>query len=78
VVKYAAHTSYLTYVWGQVMNRITSLRVTRRTRDQLSELGSKDESFDEIIRRLIDFYRNSSVVQRRITRKRRGGRNGDH
>ena len=39
------------------MNGITSLRVTRETRNRLSEIGSKDETFDEIIQRLIDFYK---------------------
>ncbi|MFH0848036.1 MAG: hypothetical protein V1857_00855 [archaeon] len=40
-----------------MMNGITSLRVTRETRNRLSEIGSKDETFDEIIQRLIEFYR---------------------
>jgi len=47
------------------MNRITSLRVTRETRDRLAEIGGKDDSFDEIIGRLLDFYkRNNKSLKR--------------
>jgi len=43
------------------MNKITSLRVTRETRNRLAEMGSKDETFDQIIQRLIEFYKKNSV-----------------
>jgi len=42
------------------MNKITSLRVRRQTRDRLAEIGGKDDSFDEIIRRLLDFYKKNN------------------
>ncbi len=42
------------------MNKITSLRVTRKTRNRLSEIGRKDESFNQIIQRLITFYKKNS------------------
>ena len=41
------------------MNRITSLRVSRETRNRLAEMGGKDDTFDQIIRRLIDFYKKN-------------------
>ena len=43
------------------MNAVTSLRVSRDTRNRLSEIGSKDETFDEIVRRLIDFYKKTTA-----------------
>jgi len=59
------------------MSEVTSLRVTRRTRDRLAELGSKDESFEKIIQRLLNFYRNNSGLQTQVMHRRRGGRNSD-
>jgi len=32
---------------------VTSLRVSRRLRDELARLGSKDDSFEEILWRLV-------------------------
>lgn len=46
------------------MNRITSLRVSRETRNLLAEMGSKDETFDQIIRRLIEFHKKNSRSKR--------------
>jgi len=48
------------YRGNALVNKITTLRVSRQTRDQLAEIGSKDESFDQIIRRLVDFYKKNS------------------
>lgn len=42
------------------LSAVTSLRVRRQTRDRLSEIGSKDETFDEIVERLIDFYKKTT------------------
>ena len=38
------------------MDKITSIRVKKSTRDALASLGGKDDSFDTIITRLIDCY----------------------
>jgi len=46
------------------MNEITSLRVRRDTRNRLAEIGSKDETFDQIIQRLIVFYKKNSDRKR--------------
>ena len=51
------------------MSKITSLRVTKKTRNRLSEIGSKDETFDEILRRLIDFYNDKTGIDR-LTKRR--------
>jgi len=58
-----------------LMNKITSLRVTRETRNRLAEVGTKDETFDEIIQRLIEFYEknNQASIGRTMARKAVGG-----
>ncbi len=50
------------------MSEITTVKVTRKTRNKLAELGKKNETYEEIIQRLIEFYNNS---QERIHRKTR-------
>jgi len=47
------------------MDEVTTVKVTKRTKAKLSELGKKDETYDHIIRRLIDFYANNSSGQRK-------------
>jgi hypothetical protein len=59
------------------VNNVTSLRVTRETRNRLADLGSKDETFDEIIQRLIDFRENNGETARPFLRKGRGERSVD-
>jgi predicted CopG family antitoxin len=39
------------------MSAETTIRVTFKTRDQLVALGHKNESYNEVILRLIEFYR---------------------
>jgi len=39
---------------------ITSLKVRKVTRDRLAEMGNKTETFDDIIQRLMDFYKKNS------------------
>ena len=41
------------------MSEITTVKVTRKTRDKLAELGKKSETYEEIIRKLIQFYTDS-------------------
>jgi len=38
------------------MSEITTLKVTKATRDRLKALGRKGETYDEIINRLADFW----------------------
>lgn len=39
---------------------ITTLRVKVSTRDDLASCGNKDDTFDDIIRRLINFYKKGA------------------
>jgi len=56
------------------MEEATSLRVSRETRNRLSDIGSKDDTFDKIIQRLIDFYENSGEMSPLASRKHAGQR----
>lgn len=56
------------------MGEVTSLRVSRETRNRLSGIGSKDDTFDKIIQRLIDFYENSAEISAVASCKRVGQR----
>lgn len=56
------------------MEEVTSLRVSRETRNRLSGIGSKDDTFDKIIQRLIDFYENSAEISAVASRRRVGQR----
>ncbi len=38
----------------------TSIAILKETRKQLAEIGSKEETFDEIIRKLLDNWRNDN------------------
>jgi predicted CopG family antitoxin len=38
-----------------------TIRVSDETHRILSELGSKGETFDQIIRKLVDFYKEKQV-----------------
>ncbi len=38
---------------------LTSIKIQMTTRDRLVELGKKNESYDTIINKLIDFYEQS-------------------
>jgi len=37
----------------------TTIRLKVSTRDDLASCGNKDDTFDDIIRRLIDFYKKA-------------------
>lgn len=38
------------------MEDITTIQLTKETRDKLLEVGKKRETYDDLINRLIDFY----------------------
>jgi hypothetical protein len=44
------------------MSQVTTVKVKKETRKMLAKLGSKDETYDDIIKRLIHFYRKNSKV----------------
>jgi len=41
----------------------TSIKIQMSTRDRLVELGKKNESYDTIINKLIDFYQKTQNVK---------------
>ena len=41
------------------MAEITTVKVTKKTRERLAELGKKNETYEEIIQKLIQFYNDS-------------------
>lgn len=42
------------------MGEITTVKLSKKTRNKLAELGSKKETYEDIIERLIEFYVKSS------------------
>ncbi|WP_292544334.1 hypothetical protein [Methanoregula sp.] len=38
---------------------LTTIKIQTETRDKLADLGKKSESYDTILNRLIDFYRDN-------------------
>lgn len=41
------------------MKEVTTIKVTKSTRDELAKLGSKNETYEDIIRRLIYHYKKN-------------------
>lgn len=46
------------------MVNYTSIRVEKEVRDDLDSLGKRRESYNEIIKRLIKFYRENHTEER--------------
>jgi len=44
-----------------VMNDVTTIKVTKKTKDRLAELGKKNETYEDIIEMLVEFYEKRSV-----------------
>ena len=44
-------------VWTENVDTTTSLRITKKTRDLLASLGSKPDSFDDILLKLAEHYK---------------------
>jgi len=47
------------------MSEVTTVKVTKRTREKLAELGKKNETYEDIIERLIEFYEKKSIGRTR-------------
>ena len=43
------------------MNDVTTIKVTKKTKDRLAELGKKNETYEDIIEMLVEFYEKRSV-----------------
>jgi hypothetical protein len=39
------------------MGEITTVKLSKKTRDRLGELGSKKETYEDMIQHLIEFYK---------------------
>jgi hypothetical protein len=44
-------------------NDLTTIQVSKMTRDQLRELGSKGETYDQVLNRLIEMARRSAFFK---------------
>lgn len=55
--KYIRHMIYMSYV-AIVMSDVTSIRVRRETKERLEKHGRMNESFDELINRILDEVEN--------------------
>ena len=42
-------------------NNVTTIKVSKRTRDELARLGNKNETYEDIIKRLIHSYKKNRV-----------------
>jgi predicted CopG family antitoxin len=42
------------------MGELTTIKIRKETREKLAEIGSKKETYDDIIRRLIDSYKRNN------------------
>ena len=49
------------------MDDVTTIKITRKTRGRLADVGRKSETYDDVISRLIEFYRKNGgdLVARR-------------
>lgn len=48
------------------MSEVTTVKIKRDTKKMLAELGKKEDTYDDIIRKLIQFYiKNKHKVERR-------------
>ena len=47
------------------MGEVTTIKVKKETRNRLADLGSKRETYDQIINRLVEFYsrRNKKAMK---------------
>jgi len=51
-------------LWDSFLDDVTTIKITRKTRSRLADIGRKNETYDIIINRLIDFYKKNSRSKR--------------
>ncbi len=49
----------------KIKDEITSIRITKKTRERLARLGNKGETWDTLVNRLIDEVEKRKIVQPR-------------
>jgi hypothetical protein len=42
------------------MGEVTTIKVRKHTKRELARLGGKEDSYDDIVNRLIEFYKSNS------------------
>lgn len=42
--------------WGYLLGDVTTIKIRKETRNRLAELGSKRETYDQILNHIIEFY----------------------
>jgi hypothetical protein len=48
------------YTVNSGMSEVTTIKLKKETRERLAEIGRKKETYDDIIRRLLEFYERNS------------------
>jgi predicted CopG family antitoxin len=49
------------------MKQMTTVKVRRETKKMLADMGKKEDTYDDVIMRLIEFYNKNSKVRERKT-----------
>lgn len=50
----------------EYLGNVTTVKVMKRTRDRLAKIGSKNETYDDVINRLIEYFeKNSNPLARK-------------
>jgi len=47
---------------GYLLGEVTTVKITKKTRERLAAIGSKNETYDDIINRLIQFFEKNSKL----------------
>ena len=47
------------------MSEITTVKLRRATKEKLAKLGNKDESYDAIIQRVLEFYLRNATKRKK-------------
>ncbi len=42
--------------WGYLLGDVTTIKIRKETRDRLAEIGSKRETYDQILNYIMEFY----------------------
>jgi hypothetical protein len=54
-----AANKYMNIEGIEMAGKFTTIKVSTETRDDLSKLGTMDDSYDSVIKRLIAFYKEN-------------------
>jgi predicted CopG family antitoxin len=52
----------------EVAGKSTTIKISTELRDELTKLGTMDDSYDSVIRRLVKYYKKNVKPFDRITR----------